>query len=145
MSRIRTTVALVGAASLSTLGFIAIPVSASASTHATCHGVSATIVGHGVVRGTSHRDVIVLTGPSVVYAGAGNDLICGSSGRDIITGGTGADVIFGNGGNDVENGGLGNDDFNLAARRNALMRADGRPERHHRGRAHLQPAVKLAD
>jgi len=109
MSRTRTIVAATAATALGTLGFVALPVTADAHGRPTCHGVKATIVGQGLVRGTSHRDVIVLTGPSVVYAGAGNDLICGSSGRDIINGGAGNDTIYGNGGNDVENGDAGND------------------------------------
>ncbi|MCX6459171.1 MAG: hypothetical protein NTZ03_02565 [Actinobacteria bacterium] len=82
---------------------------ANASTTATCHGVRATIVGHGNVRGTNHRDVIVLTGPSVVHALGGNDLICGSSGRDVVFAGAGNDRVYGGGGNDVENGQNGND------------------------------------
>ncbi len=78
-----------------------------------------TIVGKGgTVRGTSKRDVIVLTRACKVLAGAGNDLICGSKGSDEIHGGRGNDRIFGNAGDDdlfgdagddLANGGVGND------------------------------------
>ena len=61
-----------------------------------CKGKRATIVGTGgVVRGTSHRDVIVLTGASTVFAGGGNDLICGSNGADEIPRRSWPDRIFG--------------------------------------------------
>ena len=104
-----------GVALVAGLSGLALPGASASSTAgisvagASCHGVRATIVGHGHIHGTSHRDVIVLTAPSTVDAGAGNDLVCGSSGRDVISGGAGVDVIYGNGGNDVENGGAGSD------------------------------------
>lgn len=46
-----------------------------------CFGQPATIVasGFGVVRGTRFVDVIVVTGPMEVRAGAGPDLVCGSA------------------------------------------------------------------
>jgi len=90
------------------IGMVGLAAPAQASTR-TCHGVPATIVGGGNVRGTAHRDVIVLTGPSVVHSGGGNDLVCGSRGADRIFGGAGNDTIYGGGGNDTESGDTGND------------------------------------
>lgn len=77
-----------------------------------CQGQRATIVGKGKITGTSHRDVIVMTGAGTVSAGAGNDVICGSSGNDVIFAGAGADVVFAGAGNDKIVGGPGNDDLN---------------------------------
>jgi len=100
------------------IGMVGLAAPAQAASSATCQGERATIVGHGNVRGTNHRDVIVLTGPSVVRAYAGNDLICGSAGRDVIYAGAGndrvyagagADTVFGEAGNDAINGDSGND------------------------------------
>ena len=64
-----------------------------------CNGSKATLVvtAHSkhVVKGTSHRDVIVVQDPGhVILAGAGNDIICGSAGHDVIDGGAGNDQIF---------------------------------------------------
>ena len=90
------------------IGMVALAPPAEATSR-WCHGARATVVGQGIVNGTSHRDVIVLTGPSVVRAGGGNDLVCGSRGVDRIFGGGGNDTIFGGGGNDTESGDAGND------------------------------------
>lgn len=88
--------------------------SATASAAPRCAGVRATIVVRSrsphVVRGTRHRDVIVVTAPGhVVLAGAGDDLICGSSGRDVIDGGPGNDQVYAGAGDDRVTGGTGND------------------------------------
>ena len=121
MINIRPVVATAAVAGLSLIGFVGMPTAALAASHHGkahsyyCHGHKATIVGHGHVKGTKHADVIVLTGPSTVDAGAGNDIVCGSSGHDVINAGTGNDKVYGNGGNDVENGGAGNDTLNLSS------------------------------
>lgn len=82
---------------------------ASGTSAPMCHGKRATIVGRGVVNGTPRADVIVLTGPSVVHAGAGNDLVCGSSGNDVIHAGAGDDVVYAGAGDDIVFGEAGND------------------------------------
>lgn len=75
-----------------------------------CFGQRATLVGHGgVLRGTGHDDVIVLTVPTTVYAGGGGDVICGSPGPDTILSGAGADRVAGAGGPDRILGGEGSD------------------------------------
>ena len=84
---------------------------------ASCDGARATMVvtSHSphVVRGTSHRDVIVVKSAGhVILAFAGDDKICGSSGKDDINGGFGHDRIFGNAGDDKVVGGPGNDTCN---------------------------------
>lgn len=77
----------------------------------TCQGRPATVDGHiGDVTGTAGNDVIVLTGPGRVAAGAGDDYVCGSAGRDVIAGGTGDDVVYGSEGNDTLRGGPGEDE-----------------------------------
>ena len=123
----RLLVAGAGLALVPVAAGIAAPASASGfhAAGASCHGVRATIVAHGNVRGTSHRDVIVLTGPSTVTAGAGNDLICGSSGRDVINAGAGNDVVYAGAGNDVVNGGAGNDTISGDAGNDSLDGGDG--------------------
>jgi hypothetical protein len=45
-----------------------------------------------VIRGTPHRDVILVRG--------GNDFVEGRGGDDVICGGYGADYLFGGGGSD---------------------------------------------
>ena len=84
--------------------------------------VPATIVGAGVINGTSGDDVIVASGGNdVVNAGKGNDIVCGEGGNDVINGGQGDDELIGdeldsfpaapsNGANnDTLNGGQGDD------------------------------------
>jgi len=64
---------------------------ASQEAEATCRGIPATIVGSGVLTGTSGRDVIVATRPDTqVRAWGGDDLICGSR---FVRGQAGADEI----------------------------------------------------
>ena len=123
----RLLVAGAGLALVPVAAGIAAPASASGfhAAGASCHGVRATIVAHGNVRGTSHRDVIVLTGPSTVTAGAGNDLICGSPGRDVINAGAGNDLVYAGAGNDVVNGGAGNDTISGDAGNDSLDGGDG--------------------
>ena len=94
------------------LGVIATQSTVANAATPTCDGKKATIVsGASSIRGTNHRDVIVVTGSGAhtVNARGGNDIICGSAGVDTINGGSGKDKIFGFGGNDVINGGSGAD------------------------------------
>ena len=79
--------------------FVAHPAVALAAGAASCAGQRATIVvtSHSphLVRGTAHRDVIVIKAAGhVVSAGAGNDLICGSAGADTIDAGAGNDRVL---------------------------------------------------
>lgn len=104
---------------------------ASSTVHArkslSCHGKKATIVGKGgTVRGTSKRDVIVLTRASKVFAGSGNDLICGSRGNDEIHGGRGKDRIFGNAGDDDIFGDDGDDSLDGGAGDDSIETGSGR-------------------
>ena len=104
------TVSLVGVGLANTTATFASTDAPQVRKSLSCKGKRATIVGTGgVVRGTSHRDVIVLTGASTVFAGGGNDLICGSNGADEIHGGRGKDRIFGRGGDDDLFGDQGRD------------------------------------
>ena len=58
--------------------------------------VPATIVGAGVINGTSGDDVIVASGGNdIVFAGGGNDFVCGEGGNDRLDGGKGADTLIG--------------------------------------------------
>ncbi len=58
--------------------------------------VPATIVGAGVINGTSGDDVIVASGGNdVVNAGKGDDIVCGEGGNDVINGGQGNDTLIG--------------------------------------------------
>src|SRR6478735_8974516 len=83
-------------------GYNALPVSAATPT---CAGQAATMVvtagsAHSV-RGTDHRDVIVIRDAGhVVRAHGGNDLVCGSGGHDTVFGGHGRDRILGFAGRD---------------------------------------------
>ncbi|MEU6477364.1 FG-GAP-like repeat-containing protein [Streptomyces sp. NPDC047017] len=93
-----------------------------------CHGLAATIIGNGVVNGTSRADVIVtgngndsvsgnggndtictFGGNDAVSAGSGDDYIDGGDGNDAISGGDGADVVQGGAGDDALSGGAGKD------------------------------------
>ena len=76
----------------------------------TCHGLPVTIAKHaGLVEGTPHRDVILLTGEGTVHAGGGRDIVCGSQRADVIDGGAGHDVIVAGAGADHITGGPGRD------------------------------------
>ena len=76
----------------------------------TCHGLPVTVAKHaGLVEGTPHDDVILLTGKGTVHAGGGRDIICGSQGADVIDGGAGHDVIVAGAGADRITGGPGHD------------------------------------
>ncbi|HEX2892479.1 MAG TPA: calcium-binding protein [Marmoricola sp.] len=91
-------------------------VPAAAAGTPTCAGQHATRVvtssSPHVVRGTSHRDVIVVRDPGhVVKTLGGNDLVCGSAGHDVIVGGAGNDELLGQGGSDRLVGGAGDDDL----------------------------------
>jgi len=94
------------------LGVIATQSTVAQAAAATCDRKTATIVSSAsTIRGTNHRDVIVVTGTGThtINARGGNDIICGSSGVDTINGGSGKDKIFGFAGNDILNGGSGAD------------------------------------
>jgi secreted trypsin-like serine protease len=68
----------------------------------TCNGLDATIIGSGVINGTSGNDVIVgSAGNDTINGGGGNDIICALGGNDGISGGPGADVARGGPGNDT--------------------------------------------
>lgn len=76
----------------------------------TCHGLPVTIAKHaGLVEGTPHRDVILLTGKGTVHAGGGRDIVCGSQRADVLDGGAGDDVMVAGAGADRISGGPGRD------------------------------------
>ncbi len=108
----RSTVLFV--AILAPIAAVGFPAAAGAATTTRCAGVRPTLLV-GVhsphsVRGTNHRDVILIkVAGHIVDAGGGNDLVCGSTGRDIILGGAGDDRVLAGGGNDDVRGGTGND------------------------------------
>src|SRR6476469_1237246 len=86
---IKRALALTATLPFAFFGYNVLPVSAATPT---CAGQSATIVvgSHSptVVRGTGHRDVVVVHDAGhVVRARGGNDLVCGSGGHDVIRGG----------------------------------------------------------
>lgn len=94
------------------LGAGAIPAGATAAS--TCYGRDATMVvsasSPATVKGTSERDVIVITGGRhTIWAGSGDDVICGGDAADVVHGGPGDDRIYGEAGADRLYGGLGND------------------------------------
>lgn len=81
-----------------------------AAARPTCHGLPVTIPKHaGLVVGTPHDDVILLTGRGTVRARSGRDVICGSHRADVIDGGPGDDVIVAGAGADRVTGGRGRD------------------------------------
>ncbi len=116
---------------LALAGFhLATATSAGAAGVPTCAGHRATEVvtarSPHVVRGTSHRDVIVVRAPGhVILAGGGSDFVCGSNGHDTIFGGSGNDHLFGRGGNDRISGGTGNDDINGGSGNDDIKRDTG--------------------
>src|SRR5882757_2991612 len=74
---------------------------ATARVAPTCFGRPATIVGHGVIHGTAHADVIVGSrGADRIVGGGGNDRICAGGGDDTVEGGDGSDRIEGGSGDD---------------------------------------------
>src|SRR3954447_21227539 len=109
----KRSLALVAALPIAFFGYSVLPASA-ATAH--CGGAAATIVvgshSHHTVRGTNHRDVIVIhEAGHVVNARGGDDLVCGSSGHDVVNGGAGDDRLLGRGGDDRLTGGRGDDDL----------------------------------
>ena len=71
---------------------------------ALCDGQVPTIVGSGVITGTSGNDVILgSAGADTINGNGGNDRICAGGGADMINGGGGLDRIFGQAGNDTIN------------------------------------------
>ena len=60
--------------------------------------VPATIVGAGLIVGTSGDDVIVgSSGADTILAGGGDDIVCGEGGDDFVDGGQGDDELIGDG------------------------------------------------
>src|SRR5918993_129260 len=76
---------------------------ASGASTPTCFGMAATMVGSGVIVGTSGDDVTVDGGNDVLLGGSGNDSILGDH--------RGGGVVSGNGGNDTIEGGPGSDNL----------------------------------
>ena len=62
--------------------------------------------------GDDNIDLVGVTLPSFVDAGAGNDTVRGGSGNDLVFGRAGNDTIFGRQGDDTVYGGTGNDIIN---------------------------------
>src|SRR5918993_5640985 len=80
---------------------------ASGSSTPTCFGRAATMVGSGVIVGTSGDDVIVgSAGDDEISAGAGNDRVCSLEGNDLVRGELGDDRADGGPGNDRMRGDL---------------------------------------
>ncbi len=78
-----------------------------------CDGKLATIVGSGLIVGTSGADVIVGSqGADTIKGRGGKDTICGLGGPDNIKGGGGGDTVFGGTGRDTISGGKGADKLN---------------------------------
>jgi Ca2+-binding RTX toxin-like protein len=76
----------------------------------TCLDRPATIIGHGVIHGTAHADVIVGSrGADTIIGGGGNDRICAAGGDDTIEAGDGSDRIEAGSGDDGVIGGNGSD------------------------------------
>lgn len=86
-----------------------------------CHGLTPTITGNGVVDGTSGNDIILTgSGDDVIDGAGGRDVICAGDGNDqidvssdergFIFGGDGDDQLTGSPGNDLIDGGRGTDD-----------------------------------
>jgi Ca2+-binding RTX toxin-like protein len=62
------------------------------------------LLGPALASGTQN-----ITKPSIISAGAGNDLVVGAESIDLIVGDAGNDTLYGFGGNDAIVGGAGND------------------------------------
>jgi len=93
----RVTTGVVATLFLPVVSMVA-PAAPARAAAATCHGVKATIVGSGVIRGTSGRDVILGSSANdTIRAGGGNDLVCGGDGADHLDGGSGNDRLYGQG------------------------------------------------
>jgi hypothetical protein len=79
-----------------------------------CHGATATMVGSGIIDGTSGDDVIVgSSGDDTIDGRGGDDIICGGDGGDTIWGGVSMDENSGNQ-SDLCIGNTGNDDIKSA-------------------------------
>src|SRR5262245_19091132 len=79
----------------------AVSAGASAAPAPICFGKHATIVGSGLINGTSGDDVIVgSAGADLVNAGDGNDRVCGLAGTDDLRGELGDDRLDGGPGDD---------------------------------------------
>ena len=126
--------------------------------------VPATIVGAGVIFGTSGDDVSwAAPATTWINAGKGNDIVCGEGGNDVIDGGQGSDVLIGdeldsapfapsNGANnDTLRGGQGDDTLaGLGGNDTARRRSRRRPAHrvgwrgHHRRRSRRRHRVRRA-
>ncbi len=109
-SRARITTLLV----VTPVALIGASATADAASGPSCHGRSATMVVSAQspysVRGTDHRDVIVVTGGDhSIWAGDGDDVVCGNGSANIVHGGGGDDRIYGGWGDDRLYGGHGHD------------------------------------
>jgi Ca2+-binding RTX toxin-like protein len=62
--------------------------------------------------GSSLPVITLLSIPSTVYGGGGNDYLYGGNGKDQLNGGGGRDHLYGRGGDDILNGNDGNDYLN---------------------------------
>lgn len=125
---IASTAALVAPPSSSIAAPTGVPSDALCSVvddHLVVQGMDTGVVtqtGAGNVLGTPGDDRIAVTGPSMVSAGAGNDVVCavgggardaqilnGDDGDDLLVGGDFSDYLLGGSGSDTLLGGLGND------------------------------------
>ncbi len=89
---------------------------ASGGSGPTCFGKKATIVGSGLINGTSGDDVIVGSAVAdVINAGDGNDRVCGLEGNDSLRGELGDDRADGGPGNDRILGHVGTLEGDLTA------------------------------
>ena len=103
--------ALLSALPVALVGYSAVAVAAAAPMCAGHHATKV-VTSHSAhrVRGTSHRDVILIRDAGhVVLARGGDDLVCGSAGADVVRGGGGNDRILGGRGRDHLQGGPGDD------------------------------------
>jgi len=86
--------ALLSALPVALVGYSAVAVAAAAPMCAGHHATKV-VTSHSAhrVRGTSHRDVILIRDAGhVVLARGGNDLVCGSAGADVVRVGQGGEL-----------------------------------------------------
>lgn len=142
---VRLLAALLAAAMLSALAFVAVPATSAGAFQpalATCVGGGfvpspvATIVGtpgDDVLEGTPGDDVIVgLGGNDTINGNGGDDIICAGDGDDVIDGGSGGDVIDGEDGDDTINGSGGSDRL-VGSAGNDTLKGGGGPDVLHGG------------
>lgn len=89
----------------------------------TCNGLTATIVGAGVIAGSSGHEVILGSpGDDVITGSSGHDTICGNGGNDVIDGDSGNDIIIGSG---TLTGDSGNDTITATDANSAIEGGSG--------------------